>query len=496
MIMPKEYMSLVPAAAEVSEHPVTFTDYTRSKESNEGNIKNGLQSAKDIATFLQQEMAVLNGDDNYARAAEALLSIATGWADCIICDCQTIFVVSSVAELLGVNMFCLLLADVLPRSDKFGLASDNVPPAFVTLYVHKMFQEAFACPPVVRKKMDEFRAKKGLRPIPPSWWELFFDFRTSYICHYSPTLFPPAPEWKVWGPNGGPLDNLCVTGDLQTHARGGGRVEELDTELLAFLQRSEAKPVYIGWGSIPVGGLLTEMGVRALKRLGTRGVVLTGTHRMQEHRVGLHQLDSTAADHAELVAWAGDNIRFVEACNHKILFPRCCAVVHHGGAGTTITGFKLGLPSVITPFVGDQWEHMRAAARHGVGPEMPAVHKLNVDVLANAIEAVTTDPAYKERAEALAAKLADEEPGTAVALRFVEKWVRRNPWADYWAFVDSGAPSNAPYRWWWPLAELLIHPKRDAARIAIAVALASLLVAVAWRMRERLTIIVPFALES
>ncbi|KAF4706428.1 hypothetical protein FOZ63_026495, partial [Perkinsus olseni] len=39
---------------------------------------------------------------------------------------------------------------------------------------------------------------------------------------------------------------------------------------------------------------------------------------------------------------------------HDWLFPRCCACMHHGGAGTTAMGLDCGLPTTVVAFFGDQ----------------------------------------------------------------------------------------------------------------------------------------------
>ena len=41
--------------------------------------------------------------------------------------------------------------------------------------------------------------------------------------------------------------------------------------------------------------------------------------------------------------------------NHRALFPRCAAVVHHGGAGTTSAAARAGVPQVFAPHVTDQF---------------------------------------------------------------------------------------------------------------------------------------------
>jgi UDP:flavonoid glycosyltransferase YjiC (YdhE family) len=43
---------------------------------------------------------------------------------------------------------------------------------------------------------------------------------------------------------------------------------------------------------------------------------------------------------------------------HDWLFPRCCAAIHHGGAGTTAAGLYAGIPAMAVPFFGDQARFM------------------------------------------------------------------------------------------------------------------------------------------
>ncbi|GLT54027.1 hypothetical protein SLA2020_272610 [Shorea laevis] len=47
-------------------------------------------------------------------------------------------------------------------------------------------------------------------------------------------------------------------------------------------------------------------------------------------------------------------VYLLDNCPHDWLFPRCIAVVHHGGAGTTAAGLKAACPTTIIPFFGDQ----------------------------------------------------------------------------------------------------------------------------------------------
>ena len=54
-----------------------------------------------------------------------------------------------------------------------------------------------------------------------------------------------------------------------------------------------------------------------------------------------------------------DSVYMLENTSHDWLFPKCAAVVHHGGAGTTAIGMKFGKPTMIVPFLG-----IKSSGRH------------------------------------------------------------------------------------------------------------------------------------
>ena len=62
------------------------------------------------------------------------------------------------------------------------------------------------------------------------------------------------------------------------------------------------------------------------------------------------------------------NLLTIGRCSHTWLFPRCAAVVHHGGAGTVAAGLRAARPTMIVPFVGDQFFWSQACVTKGVGP--------------------------------------------------------------------------------------------------------------------------------
>ena len=114
------------------------------------------------------------------------------------------------------------------------------------------------------------------------------------------------------------------------------------------------------------------------------------------------------------------NLLRVGPLDHRALFPRASAIVHHGGAGTTHAACAAGVPSVVVPHVGDQRYWGTRLHRLGVAPRpLPIGGALRSDRLADAALTSATDPAIRARAAALADAMAHED-GLATAVSLIE----------------------------------------------------------------------------
>jgi len=205
-------------------------------------------------------------------------------------------------------------------------------------------------------------------------------------------LWPPGlmPKPADWGPHID-LANFTFYDQAQPY--------EPPPALLDFLAAGEP-PIYIGFGSVVVEdpAALRRIVFAALKKAGARGVVSDGW---------AHLGGETPPPNVFLI---GD-------CPHDWLFPRCRAVCHHGGAGTTAAGLRAGLPTVVVPFFGDQflWGHVIAEA--GAGPSPIPFERLEGDALAQAF-AMCRRAELRERANALGA-VVRETDGVALTVRSV-----------------------------------------------------------------------------
>ncbi|MGY1707514.1 glycosyltransferase [Geodermatophilus sp. SYSU D00697] len=110
--------------------------------------------------------------------------------------------------------------------------------------------------------------------------------------------------------------------------------------------------------------------------------------------------------------------RFV---SHRQVMPRCDLVVSHGGYGTVLAALAAGVPLVLVPVLGDQFETARRCAVLGVGR---VVRSLPPDPweLAACVDEVLGDPSYAARACRLRTEVAGM-PGLDRALALLTSLV-------------------------------------------------------------------------
>jgi sterol 3beta-glucosyltransferase len=233
---------------------------------------------------------------------------------------------------------------------------------------------------LARASYDEHRRKLGLtafRTANPLREMLEAGVHFLYL--YSRHIGLVSPEWP---------DNLHVTGACTLDTTGGWTPPK---ELLDFLSAGPP-PVYVGFGSM-TGRSPDDLGRLALEAVALaqqRAVVVTGWGGI------------ASAEHR-------DDVLFVDGAPHEWLFPRCSAVVHHGGAGTVTAGLAAGKPTLVTAFFGDQpfWGYRVEAL--GAGPAPILRRDMNARRLADAIRHVVSEERYRRSAEKVATALQAED---------------------------------------------------------------------------------------
>nr|GMC91263.1 sterol 3-beta-glucosyltransferase UGT80A2-like [Ipomoea batatas] len=142
------------------------------------------------------------------------------------------------------------------------------------------------------------------------------DIPHGYI--WSPHLVPKP---KDWGPK---IDvvGFCFL-DLASNY--------VPPESLLKWLKDDQKPIYIGFGSLPLQDPtgMTKTIVQALERTGQRGIINKGWGGLGNKLLSVTE--------------PKDFVYLLDNCPHDWLFARCAAVVHHGGAGTTAAGLRAGV---------------------------------------------------------------------------------------------------------------------------------------------------------
>lgn len=205
------------------------------------------------------------------------------------------------------------------------------------------------------------------------------------LCAWSPALVPQPDDW--------PTSQFVVTGRWHLPAHQWGP----DPALTAFLDAGEP-PVYVGFGSM--------QGFTGMHKL--LDALLTG---LAPRRIIL------AAESAALSERAlPENVhRITGYVPHDWLFPRCAAIVHHCGAGTTHQAAASGVPSIPVPISMDQpfW----ADRLHRLGVASPPLNprKPSIELVQHAITVAESQP-VRLHATQLAQRIApDTGVQTAVA---------------------------------------------------------------------------------
>lgn len=211
---------------------------------------------------------------------------------------------------------------------------------------------------------------------------------TPLLFAVSPTVLPPAREWA---------NRVDVTGYFFI---GAPDAYAPPAELKHFLEAG-SPPICVTFGSMihRDANRIAEIVLESIRRAGQRAIVLTGWE-----------------------GWKGrtssDDFLFLDSAPHDWLLPRCKAIIHHGGAGTTAAGLRAGIPNIVIPFGGDQMFWGKRVHAIGAGPRPMRVRELTASRLTFALAEAEAD-ALRDRARLVGQAIRCED-GVGNAIRVVE----------------------------------------------------------------------------
>ncbi|PKA58343.1 Sterol 3-beta-glucosyltransferase UGT80B1 [Apostasia shenzhenica] len=272
----------------------------------------------------------------------------------------------------------------------------------------------------IRGFINDFRKKK-LKLSPIAYFSTYCGsishLPTGYL--WSSYLVPKPSDW-------GPLVDVVGFCFLNL-----GTKYQPSKEFVQWLQQGP-KPIYIGFGSMPIADAkkTTSIILEALQETGQRGIIGRGWGDLG------------------IIPEVPSELFLIEDCPHDWLFPRCTAVIHHGGAGTTAAGLRAGCPTTVIPFFGDQFFWGERIHARGVGPEPIPMSELNAERLSRAIRFML-EPEVKLRAMELGKQIENED-GVAGAVNVFHRHLP--PKLPIPPPASSEDPPN-PFKWFLALME-------------------------------------------
>jgi UDP:flavonoid glycosyltransferase YjiC (YdhE family) len=235
-----------------------------------------------------------------------------------------------------------------------------------------------------RKAINKKRGSLGLQPV-HDIWPHFFGQKT--IVASDPVLAPVPPDVR---------QDWVQVGYLHLYQE-----RELGPDLEAFLS-SGPPPVYAGFGSMPEEDpeTITALVLKAARATGQRVILFRGW----------------ASLGTEIT---GEDYLVIDDAPNASLFSRVCAVVHHGGSGTTATAARAGVPQIIIPHILDQYYWGSRVNALGIGPKPLPRSILTAGRLVNRLREVLFNRKIPKKAQRVA-KVIQQKDSLAKAVRIIE----------------------------------------------------------------------------
>jgi rhamnosyltransferase subunit B len=235
------------------------------------------------------------------------------------------------------------------------------------------------------KAVTEFRDELGLADTGNPMFEGQHS-PALVLALFSKVFAKPQPDW----PPQTQITGFCFY--------DGYHQTQIPDELSRFLDNGTPPIVFtLGSSAVWVARDFFQESIEAAKRLGRRAVLLIGDER-------------------NLPPALPEGIIAVDYAPYQSIMPRACAVVHHGGVGTTSQGLLAGVPTLIVPFAFDQSDNAEHARKMGTSRTLYR-NNYRAQRVANELHELLTQPNYARRALEVSEQLKQEDgPGRAADL--------------------------------------------------------------------------------
>ena len=120
----------------------------------------------------------------------------------------------------------------------------------------------------------------------------------------------------------------------------------------------------------------------------------------------------------QLPANLPEGVRHFPYVPFSALLPRCAALVHHGGIGTTAQALRAGIPQLVTPMIFDQPDNAARVKRLGVGDSI-SPKRYTPGLTAERLTLLTSSSGVQQNCRQVAARFREGDP-TAETCRWIE----------------------------------------------------------------------------
>jgi UDP:flavonoid glycosyltransferase YjiC (YdhE family) len=245
-----------------------------------------------------------------------------------------------------------------------------------------------------KKDINEFRKSLALPILTKNILDIETANNTLNLYAFSPSIIPRPKDWK---------SNSDITGFLTLPSK---KINEQETDGIAeglskWLAQGK-KPIYIGFGSIPIPD------VELFRN------VLNEILSVPDMRIlfckGWSEIPNLP-QHPDFFT--------IKYADHEWLLPQCEAAIIHGGAGTIAAVLKAKIPVIIASIFADQpwWGKIVEQKKLGVHITFK---KLTAKSLLSAIKKIQTDE-YRNNAAEIGEKISHEN-GVEKALEHINKY--------------------------------------------------------------------------
>jgi len=318
--------------------------------------------------------------------------VACAGSDLIIAGFAGLSTGMALAEKLGIPFLQAHLMPFTPTREFPSVLTPQIPQTRLTKWAnglsHRFAQQMMW---QMLRSADNKARTQVLDMKPAPFWGPFASLQREaapILYGYSPCVIPSPADWA---------DHIQVTGYWFLDPPADW---EPPSDLVNFLEAGPP-PVYVGFGSMlsRKPEETADLVLQALALTGQRAVLSSGWGGLRKENLP-------------------ETVFMIGSIPHSWLFPKMAAVVHHGGAGTTGAGLRAGVPSIITPFFGDQpfWGHR--VYELGVGPKPIPRKRLTVGRLVEAIQQAVSNTALQKNAFNLGERIRAED-GIARAVEII-----------------------------------------------------------------------------